>query len=171
MKRILYWRYKDSSCEEIKKSIIFLFHSHIQHMLRMCGIAIAKMQQNKRIIRIVSFDNGSDLEAEMGQSKIVVLPLKDFPNDLPILADEDFVPRPSSHTGSILSPTRASIVNRTRDLARNVNNPESSPSTLPNATLREHRHSTKTWRQRIEEMDEENSDDDYHLRMQPLFVL
>lgn len=55
-----------------------------------------------------------------------------------------------------------------------MNNPEqSSFLTLSNATLREHRHSTKTWRQRIEEMDEENSDedDDYHLRMQPLFVL
>lgn len=101
---------KDSSCEEIKKNIILLFHPHIQHMLRMCGIEIAKMQQNKRIIRIVSFDNGSDLEAEMGQSKIVVLPLKAFSNDLPILVDEDFVPRPSSHTGSIQSPSHASIV-------------------------------------------------------------
>lgn len=100
MKRILEIQ-RGSSCEEIKKNIILLFHPHIQHMLRMCGIEIAKMQQNKRIIRIVSFDNGSDLEAEMGQSKIVVLPLKDFSNDLPILVDEDFVSRPSSHTGSI----------------------------------------------------------------------
>ncbi|TGZ52459.1 hypothetical protein DBV15_11506 [Temnothorax longispinosus] len=57
----------------------------------------------------IYFDNGSDLETKIGQSKIVVLPLKDFPNDLPILADEDVPHRPSSHTDSILSPTRASI--------------------------------------------------------------
>ncbi|KAL6433617.1 hypothetical protein ACFW04_006600 [Cataglyphis niger] len=61
------------------------------------------MQQNKSIICIVNFDTGSDLEAELGQSKIVVLSLKDFLNDLLILADEDFVPRPSLHTDSILT--------------------------------------------------------------------
>lgn len=163
---------RDCCCEEIKRNIILIFHPHIQHMLRMCGIEIAKIQQNKRIIRIGNFDNGSDLETQLGQSKIVILPMKDFPNDLPILANEDFVPHPSSHTDSILSSPRASIGNQTRDLVQNVNNSEqNSSSTLPNATL-EHRHLTRTLRQRSEEM-EENSDedDDHHLRMQPLFVL
>ncbi|XP_077282252.1 uncharacterized protein LOC143908460 [Temnothorax americanus] len=148
---------RDSSCEEIKTSIIILFHPHIQHMLRMCGIVIARMQQNKKIIRI-SFDNGSDLETEIGQSKIVVLPLKDFPNDLPILADEDFVPRPSSHTNSILSPTRASILRKRSAV-------DGAETHGANTTLRERRHSTRTWRQRIEEINEENldEDDDDHL--------
>lgn len=166
---------RDSSCEEIKKDIILLFHPHIQHMLRMCGITIAKVQQNKKITRIVNFDNGTDLEAQIGQSTIVILPLKDFPNDLPILAhtDEDFVHSPSSYTDSIPSPAHASIINRTSDLERNVSNPErNSPSILPNVTLRECRHSTRTWQQRFQEMNEEdsNEDDDYHLSMQLLFV-
>ena len=136
-------------------------------MLRMCGIVLAKVQQYKRIIRIGHFDTGLDLEAEIGQSKIIILPLKDFPNDLPILADEDFVPHSSSHTDSILSSAHTSIVNETRNLVQNVNNTEQSSSSSSNTTCREHRYPTTTSRQRIEEMDEEdsNEDDDNHLRM------
>ncbi|XP_025833281.1 uncharacterized protein LOC112905330 [Agrilus planipennis] len=106
---------REESSVEIMENIISLFNSHIQNLLRMCGFKLAKSDRSKRIHRIGDFQDGADLESKILQSKIIILPEKDFPCDLPIVEEQDPVssqassrndPQPS--TSRALSTTRGS---------------------------------------------------------------
>lgn len=93
------------SLEEITEKIIFLFHPHIQNLLRMCGFKLARADRSKRISPILNVTNGSDLERKIMQSKVIVMPLKDFPSDLPAVDDHDSpVPESSTTDSSPISP-------------------------------------------------------------------
>lgn len=56
----------------------------------MCGFRLGKVERTKKIILIKDIQDGADLEKKLVQSKIVILPLNDFPNDLPLVEDNSF---------------------------------------------------------------------------------
>lgn len=56
----------------------------------MCGFRLGKVEKTKKIILIKDIQDGADLEKKLVQSKIVILPLNDFPNDLPLVEDSSF---------------------------------------------------------------------------------
>lgn len=56
----------------------------------MCGFRLRKVERTKKIILIKDIQDGADLEKKLVQNKIVILPLNDFPNDLPLVEDNSF---------------------------------------------------------------------------------
>lgn len=80
---------RDSSVDDIKKDIILLFRPHIQNLLRMCGFKLERVEKTKKIVHLRDIQNGTDLENKLLQSKIIVLPLNDFPDNLPIIEEPD----------------------------------------------------------------------------------
>lgn len=80
---------RDSLFEEIKEDIISLFVPHIQNLLRMCGFKFGRVEKSKRIILLGDVEDGTHLENQLLQSKIIMLPLNDFPNNLPVIEESD----------------------------------------------------------------------------------
>ncbi|XP_033212162.1 uncharacterized protein LOC117169765 [Belonocnema kinseyi] len=76
---------RNSLMEEIKESIIRLHPRYIQDLLRMCGFKLAKLDMKKMIVYLPHVEDGVELEKELRQSKIVVLPKNDFPTHLPLI--------------------------------------------------------------------------------------
>jgi len=56
----------------------------------MCGFRLGKVERTKKITLLKDIQDGTDLEKKLLQSKIVILPLNDFPNDLPLVEDNSF---------------------------------------------------------------------------------
>lgn len=51
---------------------------------------MGKVERTKKITLLKDIQDGTDLEKKLLQSKIVILPLNDFPNDLPLVEDNSF---------------------------------------------------------------------------------
>lgn len=55
----------------------------------MCGFQLGKKERTKQITLIKDIYDGTDLENKLAQSKIVILPLNDFPSDLLLVEEHD----------------------------------------------------------------------------------
>ncbi|XP_039305557.1 uncharacterized protein LOC120357855 [Solenopsis invicta] len=75
----------------------------------MCGFQLGKIERSKQITLLKDIRDGSDLENKLIQSKIVILPLNDFPNDLPLVEHD------CSSQASTSNPVQSSIHIRQED--------------------------------------------------------
>lgn len=62
-----------------------IFPNEIKTLLTMCGFNLARLDRSKRIYMLHNVENGTDLEGKLEQSKLIVLPINDFPNNLLVL--------------------------------------------------------------------------------------
>lgn len=138
---------RDDLPEEINEKIILLFRPHIQNLLRMCGFKLAKTERSKRIIPIPHIENGADLEQRILQSKIIVVPLKDFPSDLQTF-DTELSPAVSV---SINAATNSAVTGSTP-----INSAVASTSEISATRTLNYRRMTELYRDT--ESDEEEED-------------
>lgn len=62
----------------------------------MCGFRLRKIEKSKKITLLKDIQDGADLETKLVQNKIIILPLNDFPNDLPLVEHDSFSSRVST---------------------------------------------------------------------------
>lgn len=94
----------------------------------MCGFTIAKTEKCRKLVLLISIDNGADLERKLKQSKLVVMPLRDFPSDLPILIDND----QGRTLSTSLSSTSSSLSTSTSPLSTSTSSLYTSPNIMYN---------------------------------------
>lgn len=88
---------------DIKESIILLYRPNIQSLLTMCGFKLGKLTKCRKIELLTNIHDGTDLENSLKQSTLVVLPLNDFPDDLPLFETDttsNCRSRPSTSTSA-----------------------------------------------------------------------
>lgn len=59
----------------------------------MCGFRLGKIEKSKKITLLKDIQGRADLENKLVQNKIIILPLNDFPNDLPVVEHDSFSSR------------------------------------------------------------------------------
>lgn len=152
---------------EIKEDIILLARPHIQNLLRMCGFKLGKVEKSKRITLLGDIQDGSDLENQLLQSKIVVLPLNDFPDNLPIIEEQN---RSSPRTGRNSSTHLIETNDRDNSNTIGVNQISSNISLSTSQSARTNRLSLRLTRiqntQRVEEECNESEDDELGMKFE-----
>lgn len=84
----------------------------------MCGFKIGRSEKSRKLTIISDIVDGSMLEIEIAQGKIVLLPKRDFPDDLPILQTNQSIidRRPSTTISRQAAATRTTVSLRPRVL-------------------------------------------------------
>ncbi|XP_031329679.1 uncharacterized protein LOC116181908 isoform X3 [Photinus pyralis] len=78
----------------IKDEIVQAFPNSIRDLLRMSDFTLAKCDRQKMLIHLELPErfNGLDLELQLGNGMLILIPNHDFPNNLPILEKENQSP-------------------------------------------------------------------------------
>lgn len=96
---------RDRLFDDIKEDIISLFRPNIQNLLRMCGFKLGKVEKSKKIVHLGDIEDGTQLENQLMQSKLIILPLNDFPDNLPVIEEPDISLPQTSRNSSTQSLT------------------------------------------------------------------
>ncbi|KAF5297523.1 hypothetical protein FQR65_LT19708 [Abscondita terminalis] len=83
--------FRTATLDVIKEQLLELFPENIQQLLRMSGFILCRCTKSKRLepLNVNNNFTGQDLENSLGQSKIIIKPLRDFPSNLPIVEYHD----------------------------------------------------------------------------------
>lgn len=73
----------------------------------MCGFKLGKIEKSKKIHFLEDIKDGNDLENQLKQSKIIILPLNDFPDNLPVIEKQDHSLSQTSRNNSTQSIIRS----------------------------------------------------------------
>lgn len=94
---------RDRPFGEIKEDIILLFHPHIQNLLRIYDFRLGRVEKSKKIAILGDIQGGTDLENQLMQSKIIILSLNNFLDNLPVIEEPDLSFLQTSRNGSTQS--------------------------------------------------------------------
>lgn len=99
----------------------------------MSGFQLAKCDRSKKIHMMEEITDGTDLERQLGASKIIVVPNNDFPSDLPTLEDitqdeneTPFIPATPPRINQNVSPRHpvSTLLSQTEDTCHVSNTTE-----------------------------------------------
>ncbi|XP_031329678.1 uncharacterized protein LOC116181908 isoform X2 [Photinus pyralis] len=122
----------------IKDEIVQAFPNSIRDLLRMSDFTLAKCDRQKMLIHLELPErfNGLDLELQLGNGMLILIPNHDFPNNLPILEKENQSPvsfNDSEYDSDFELPSSKRPSRERRSLMPDtaVSNLELSPSIRP----------------------------------------
>lgn len=145
---------RDRLYDEIKEDIISLFHPHIQHLLRMCGFKLGRIDKLKKIVLLGDIEDGTHLENQLKQSKIVILPLNDFPDNLPFIEKPD-----ASFSETSRNNSTQSLIQRNSD-SENIGLERTSLNSSP--TILQSPETSRLSRSRRIQIDDKDEEEECH---------
>ncbi|CAH0563086.1 unnamed protein product [Brassicogethes aeneus] len=100
------------SWNQLKDEILNLLLPHIKNMIEMVGFDLARCDRQKHLKRL-EYSDDDDLEGVLSSGMIIVIPRKDFPNDLPIIEEHNGNnSRSTNMTDNDFAPNERQIVPR-----------------------------------------------------------